>query len=328
MAENRTTKKKGPAGWILLTGLVIILALAPVLVKSVYILHVAILVFIYVIATASLRTIALSGQLSLGHAGFMSIGAYISAILAMELSWTPWITMPLGAIATLVVAVLVGFPFSRLRTFYFSMVSLFFGMGILAVNTAFGDYTGGYYGLAGIPALFLGQSKVPYYFFFLGLAVVSLFILHRFEHCRIGMSIKAIAQSYEVAASVGINVAGYRVLALAAGCFITGLAGAGYAHYNQVLSQTTFDVVASVYLVIYMIVGGIGSFAGPIIGAVILTVIPELFRGLKMLTPYAFAIIVILVIFFIPQGIIGIYEQAIKWFKRDEHTEVGMNHDS
>ena len=301
---------------IMLAGLVIILALVPILVKSVYILHVAILVYIYVIATSSLRTIALSGQLSLGHAGFMSIGAYTSAILAMQLSWTPWITIPLGALAAGLVAVIVGFPFSRLRTFYFSMVSLFFGMGILAVNTVFSTYTGGYYGLAGIPPLFLGLSKVPFYFFFLGLAVVSLFILNRFEHCRIGMSIKAVAQSYEVAASVGINVAGYRVLALAAGCFITGLAGAGYAHYNQVLSQNTFDVVASVYLVIYMIVGGITSFAGPIIGAVVLTIIPELFRGLKMWTPYVFATIVILVIFFFPEGLTGIYEQGKAWCKQ------------
>ena len=188
------------------------------------------------------------------------------------------------------------------------------------LNTVFSDYTGGYYGLAGIPALFLGLSKAPYYFFFLGLAVLSLLLLYRFEHCRIGMSIKAVAQSYEVAASVGINVAGYRVLALAAGCFITGLAGAGYAHYNQVLSQNSFDIVASVYLVIYMIVGGIGSFAGPIIGAVILTIIPELFRGLKMWTPYVFAGIVILVIFFFPEGIIGIYEQGKSWIKRVQRT--------
>jgi branched-chain amino acid transport system permease protein len=323
MAVNGSIKKRGPAKGIMLTVLVIILALFPLLVESMYILHVAILVYIYVIATSSLRTIAISGQLSLGHAGFMSIGAYTSAILAIQLSWTPWITIPLGALATMIVAVLVGFPFSRLRTFYFSMVSLFFGMGILAVNTVFSTYTGGGYGLAGIPPLFLAQfqSKVPSYFFFLGLAVLSLFILHRFEHCRIGMSIKAVAQSHQVAASVGINVAGYRVLALAAGCFITGLAGAGYAHYNLVLSQNTFDIVASIYLVIYLIVGGIGSFAGPIIGAIILTIIPELFRNLKMLTPYVFAGIVILVIYFAPNGIIGIYKQGKTFFKNGFRAE-------
>ena len=142
------------------------------------------------------------------------------------------------------------------------------------------------------------------------------------------MSLGAVAQSHQVAASVGINVARYRVLALAAGCFITGLAGAGYAHYNLVLSQNTFDLTASLYLVIYMIVGGIGSFAGPIIGAVVLTIIPELFRGLKMLTPYAFAVIIILVIFFIPQGFVGIYGHGKTWFKRSHGTGVKENHAS
>ena len=83
-----------------------------------------------------------------------------------RLSWTPWITMPLGAVATMIVAVVLGYPFSRLRTFYFSMVSLFAGIGILAVNTIFSKYTGGGNGLAGIPPLFFVHSKVPFYFFF------------------------------------------------------------------------------------------------------------------------------------------------------------------
>ena len=293
---------------LMVVGLVAVLAAIPLFVKSIYFLHIIILVYIYVIAASSLRTIAISDQLSLGHAGFMGIGAYTSAVLAKQLGWTPWLTMPLGGVATMVVAIIVGYPFSRLRTFYFSMVSLFFGMGILAVNTIFSRFTGGYYGLAGIPPLFTG-SKVPFYFFFLGLMVLSLLFLYRFESCRIGTCLKAVAQSHEVAASVGIDESGYRVLALAVGCFIVGLAGAGYAHYNLVLSESSFDLLASINLMVYMVVGGIGSFAGPIIGAAVLVVVPEMFRGLKMFTPYVFAGIVILTIFLIPQGLVGLYEK-------------------
>ncbi len=292
----------------MVVGLVAVLAAIPLFVKSVYFLHIIILVYIYVIAASSLRTIAISDQLSLGHAGFMGIGAYTSAVLAKQLGWTPWLTMPLAGVATMVVAIIVGYPFSRLRTFYFSMVSLFFGMGILAVNTIFSRFTGGYYGLAGIPPLFVG-SKVPFYFFFLGLMVLSLLFLYRFESCRIGTCLKAVAQSHEVAASVGIDESGYRVLALAVGCFIVGLAGAGYAHYNLVLSESSFDLLASINLMVYMVVGGIGSFAGPIIGAAVLVVVPEMFRGLKMFTPYVFAGIVILTIFLIPHGLVGLYEK-------------------
>ena len=299
---------------LMVVGLVAVLAAIPLFVKSIYFLHIIILVYIYVIAASSLRTIAISDQLSLGHAGFMGIGAYTSAVLAKQLGWTPWLTVPLGGVATMVVAIIVGYPFSRLRTFYFSMVSLFFGMGILAVNTIFSRFTGGYYGLAGIPPLFTG-SKVPFYFFFLGLMVLSLLFLYRFESCRIGTCLKAVAQSHEVAASVGIDESGYRVLALAVGCFIVGLAGAGYAHYNLVLSESSFDLLASINLMVYMVVGGIGSFAGPIIGAAVLVVVPEMFRGLKMFTPYVFAGIVILTIFLIPQGLVGIYEKIGFHFK-------------
>jgi branched-chain amino acid transport system permease protein len=315
--ESETGRSRELKKIVMITALVALLAAIPLLAKSVYILHVLILVYVYVIATSSLRTIAISGQLSLGHAGFMGIGAYTSAVLANQLGWTPWLTMPLGALATMAVAIIVGYPFSRLKTFYFSMVSLFFGIGMLAVSTIFSRFTGGYYGLAGIVPLF-GGSKVPYYFFFLGLTIFSLLVLHRFESCRIGTCLKAVAQSNTVAASVGIDDAGYRVLALAVGCFIAGLAGAGYAHYNLVLSQSSFDLLASINLMVYMIVGGIGSFAGPIVGAVILVIIPELFRDLKMFTPYVFAGVVILVIFLVPQGFVGLYGRIGSRFSKSD----------
>ncbi len=308
MAERQPIRS-GLAKWFVLAGLVLLMAAVPLVVKSVYFLRILILVYVYVIATSSLRTIAMSGQMSMGHAGFMGIGAYTSGILAKELGWTPWLTMPLGALVSMVVAILVGFPFSRLRTFYFSMVSLLFGITIIGVNTIFGQYTGGMYGLTRIPPLFTAGSAW-HYFFFLALTVLSLFVLHRFESCRIGTSLKAVAQSHDVAASVGIDESGYRVLALAIGCFMVGLAGAGYAHYNMVLSQSSFDLLASINLMVYMMVGGMGSFAGPIVGAAVLVAVPEAFRGLKMFTPYVFAAVVILVIFLVPQGLVGLYQKT------------------
>jgi branched-chain amino acid transport system permease protein len=313
--QTSTGKKSRLNKGMVYAGLILIAALIPLFIQSVYYLHIFILVFIYIIATSSLRTIAISGQISLGHAGFMGIGAYTSAILAKQLGWTPWITMPLGGFAAMSTAILVGYPFSRLRTIYFSMVSLFFGIGLIAVNTIFSKITGGYFGLIGIWPLF-GRSKVPYYYFFLGLALLCLLILHRLESCRIGMNLRAIDQSHEVAASVGINEASYRVLALAVGCFVGGLAGAGYAHYNLVLSQSSFGLLASVNLLVYMLVGGVGSFAGPIIGAAVMVLIPELFRGLKAFTPYVFAGVLLLVIFVMPNGFVGLSEQVKSWLKR------------
>lgn len=296
---------------------VITLLLLPLFIKSPYTYHIFILTFVYITATSSLRSLAISGQVSMAHAGFMSIGAYTSAMLARYVGWSPWFTMPLGAVATMLVAVLVGFPFARVRTIYFSMISLFFGIGILSVNSIFGKYTGHINGMIGIPPLFIG-SRVPYYFFFLGLMVFCLILLWRFETCRIGVCLKAIDQSHEVAASVGISETKFRVLALGVSCFVVGLVGAGYAHYNMVISYSSFDLLASINMLVYMLIGGITSFAGPIIGTAVLFMIPEIFRQLKEYTPFLFAGILLLVVFVMPQGLVGLVDQIRSLLNREK----------
>lgn len=303
---------------------VIILCLLPLLVKSSYHLHILIMTLIYIITAVSLRTIVISGQISLGHAGFMSIGAYASAILAKELGWTPWVTMPLGGLMTMVIGFLIGFPFVRLRAIYFSMISLFFGVWILYVNSVLSKWTGGFTGIVGIPALFSGADfRQHYYYFFLGLTVLSLLALYRFEFCRIGTTLKAIAQSYLVASSVGINEARQRMLVLAVGSFFVGLAGAGYAHYAGLLAHTSFNLLASVYMVVYVFVGGIGSFAGPIIGTAVLILIPEYLSDIKEFVPFLYAGIMLLMVYAMPQGLAGLPEQIKSWLaKRQEGKAV------
>lgn len=293
-------------------GLIVVLALLPLFIKSPYLIHISIMSLIYIIATSSLRIIAVSGQYSLGHAGFMGIGAYTAGILSKYLGWTPWVTMPLGALATMAVAIVIGYPLTRARAIYFSMISLFFGIGILALNSVFSKFTGGTGGFIGIMSLFAG-SKIANYYFFLGLTLLSLLALWRCEFCRIGMTFKTIAQSHMIASGVGIDESGYRVIALAVGCFFVGLAGAGYAHYNRVLSQSTFNLLASINLLVYVVIGGITSFAGPIIGTAVLIIIPELFRGLKEFVPYIFASISLIVIFVMPQGLAGLPEYFKLW---------------
>lgn len=179
-----------------------------------------------------------------------------------------------------------------------------------------GDITGGYSGLPGIPFLFAGiASKIPYYYFFLVLTVVCLLALYRYEFCRIGITMKAISQSHLVAASVGINEAWYRVLAVGVGSFFVGIAGAGYAHYSGVISPTCFNFMATLWLVIYMLIGGMHSFAGPIIGTFILILIPEFFRDFKMYSPYFSAAILLIVAYLMPQGIVGLPNMIKSWLE-------------
>jgi len=285
-------------------GLVVIIALLPLLVSSMYVLHILILTLIYLVAAVSLRTITISGQFSLAHAAFMGIGAYSSAMIAKWLGWSPWLTMPLGALVAMGIGMLIGYPFARLRALYYMMGSLFFGIGVIYIISAGGNWTGGYSGLTNIPPLFpSGTSKVVYYYFFLGLAVVSLVALYRFEFCRIGTNLKAIAQSHLVASSVGINEGWYKIMAVGVGCFFAGLAGAGYAHYNPSLSPVSFNFMATLWLVMYVLIGGINSFAGPIIGTFILILVPEYFRDLKIFSPYISAGILLIIAYLMPQGL-------------------------
>jgi branched-chain amino acid transport system permease protein len=317
MQQMNTKDKKNWSKIAVYAGLVVMIALLPLFIRSVYLLHILILTFIYIIAAVSLRTITISGQFPLAHAAFMGIGAYFAGMASKWLGWPPWMTIPMAALAAMGLGMLIGYPFSRLRALYYAMGSLFFGIGVIQIIYAGGIWTGGYSGFTGIPPLFpVGTSKVSYFYFFLGLALVSMIALYRFEFCRIGMNLKAIAQSYLVASSVGINEGWYRILAVGVGCFFAGLAGAGYAHYNQVISPASFNFLATLWLVMYVLIGGIGSFAGPIIGTFILILIPEFFRDLKIYSPFISAAILLIVVYLMPQGIVGLPQLMRLWYIR------------
>jgi branched-chain amino acid transport system permease protein len=330
---NRTGNPFGQyLAYALLTAFLLLL---PWLGVGRYFIHVCILILTYIMATSSLRTVYISGQASVGHAAFMGIGAYTSAVLSMRLGWTPWVTIPVGALAAMIVAIAGGYFFSKLRAVYFSMVTLFFGVAIEAVMRSWVSLTGGRSGLVGFPGLgaidlpVVGEvnfavSKVPYYYLLLVLTFLTLLALYRLERSRTGMNWMAIAQSPVVATSIGISETKFRVLAFAVGCFFAGLAGSAYAHYSGVLSSSSFSLMPSIYLVIYMLLGGMGHFAGPIIGVIVLVAIPEFFRSLKEYAPFIFGGIMLLVIFFMPQGLAGLSQSLRPWFQKP--SEKALRH--
>ncbi len=286
--------------------IVIALALLPLGIKNPFLLHVLILTFIYVIAASSLRFVITSGQYPLAHGAYMAIGAYTSACTAKLLGWPVFLTIPLGGVVAMIIGGFIAYPFARLRAFYYAMVSLFFGLGVIQLIIVLTKWTSGAGGLVNIPHLLPTTDKTPYYYFFLGFMVICLFALWRFEFSRIGLTLKAIAQSHMVASSVGISEVWYRVLALAIGCFFVGIAGATYAHYNFTLSPTSFDMMASFWLFIYALIGGISSFSGPIIGTALLVITPLLLSSLKQFIPYVTAGILLVVFYVMRDGIVGL----------------------
>ena len=273
---------------------IVFFLIAPVFFKTRTWLNSFIMIFVSLVGAVSLRTICLSGNMSFAHGAFIGVGAYFAGVLAKSLGLTLWLSIPTAAVAALLLGLITGWPFSRLRSIYFCMGSMFMGVAIVQFISSM-KITGGANGLTGIPslskalsALFQGDGwqnlfgkigitsvQLCYYFFFL-IMLFCLACLYRFEHSRIGWTLKALSQSPEVAASIGINERFYRLLSVGVGCFFAGLIGATYAHYNTALATSSYGMSLTLWLIMYMMIGGMNDFKGPVIGAILLEVIRQL----------------------------------------------------
>ncbi|MEM0488185.1 MAG: branched-chain amino acid ABC transporter permease [Candidatus Bathyarchaeia archaeon] len=297
--------------------------LLPLVVKVSYVLHVINVAFLYIIATVSFRFVMMSGQFPLAHGAFMAIGAYVSGCMAKWLRVPPALSIVISIVVAAFIAAGVALPFSRLRAVYYAMVSLFFSMLVVYAIQGFPTITGGEAGLIGIPPL-IGVSKLPYYYLFLVITLLSLAILYRFEVSRVGINLKSIAQSPQVAASLGIDIVKHRVFALAIGSLFAALAGALYAHYQLVTSPKLFGLMSTFMMVLYVAVGGMHSFWGPILGVLVLKVIPELARVAGPYVPYVSGGMMLAIAYARKGGLYGLMEYS--WRKiKDKSKGVGRD---
>ena len=285
----------------------------PIVVKgSEYYLHIYIICVINIILASSLRAIATTGQASIGQAGFMAIGAYTSAILAAKFNFPTYSALLMGGLAAMVLPALIGYPLARVRTVYFVMVTMFLCEIIRLVLFEWRNMTGGSTGMMGIPSpeafSIVGILQIDFSHRFqfcylaLGLLFLILLTLYNIERSHLGAVFAAIGQEESVSSSIGINVARYKVIMFCLASFFTGLAGSLYAHYMTVLNPDSFGMFTSLYIVVYVIVGG-RKFSGPIVGAIILTLVPEIFGGLKEYQPFIFVMVLFLVVFLLPGGL-------------------------
>ena len=284
----------------------LLLASLPLLAGDYYV-HLFALVFTNVILAASLRPSLTCGQLNIGHSAFMCVGGYTSALLAKNLGLPFELSLLCGALLATLVGLGIGFPSLRLRGVYFAMVTVAFVEVIRLIAQIWVPLTRGMSGLSGIPKpSLLGvtlATRASQYYLALVLMVVILLVLLKLEYSRLGLIWRSIGMADNLAQSLGVNVANYKLLAFAAGCFFAGVAGAFYAHFIRFLFPPEFGFLMATNILVYNFVGGRGHFVGPIVGAVFLSLLSEPFRGSPYETIF-FSIAMLLTILFLPGGLI------------------------
>ncbi len=236
------------------------------------------------------------GMLSIGNAAFMGIGAYTAALITMNLGWPFPVSLVLGMIAPAILAFVIGKPTLRLSGIYLAMATLGFGEVVRITLLNWESLTGGALGLNGIPQL-------TEWWHVLVAVVVTLLVLWRLRRSKIGRAFEAIKEDDTAAGLMGIDVANTKMLAFVLGAAIAGLAGGLDAHLTFFIGPQEFGFDRGVDILTMAILGGIGGLPGPIVGAAILTVLPELLRSLRDFRLVVNGLILVLIVLFLPKGI-------------------------
>ncbi len=286
-----------------------------------YLLHLAIMAGIYVILTVSINLIiGYAGQVSLGHAAFYGIGAYASALTA--LNWH--LPFPAAALAAMLVAggcgLALGLPTLRLKEDYLAVVTLGFGVIVDLVFLNL-EITGGPDGLAGIPPPSLGglSFRPPARFLILVVIAVGLVLLltYRLVDSYHGRALRAI-RDHEVTAQVmGINTPAYKVMIFTLAAALAGLAGSIYAHYITFINPESFGLHTSILILAMVVLGGMGSIAGSVAGAVILTALPEVLRQAHAYQDLVYGALLVGLLIWRPQGLLGRGKLSLKFLRKE-----------
>lgn len=285
-----------------------------------------ILVFltINVLLVSTYRLLTLTGEWSLGHVVIMGGGAYASALYTKEFGVFVPVSMLLGGITAALIAILLSFPLFRMKGFYFLIGSFAAGEIIRLLWKRFREPFGGPKGIKGIdpmPDFSIGIydfdffEPISYYYFAGTIVILCLWVLWRIEKSPVGLTFHAVHWQDKLAEASGVNLRAYRTLAFAIASGFAGIGGALMAHYVGTINPNSFDVEVMVFVLTWAIVGGTGTFYGPILGCVLLTVLNEIVlreMGFEQLRPLIYGAILIASILFLPNGLESIVQRLTR----------------
>jgi len=284
---------------------------------SSYVITIATLIAIYAIVVLGLNVIVgYAGQISLGHAAFFGIGAYASAILTTKAGLSFWTALPLVIVISGLIGLLLGLPSLRVKDDFLAITTIGINFIVEAVFLYI-PFFGGALGIGGIPKIvFFGVKLKGNAFFSLCLVFLGVVLLVCWWFTRSwgGLACFALREDEEAASSMGISPMRFKLLAFVLGTAMAGLGGALYAHYMRFISATDFSFPLSITFLGMIVLGGMGTLWGPVLGAFLLGILPELFRPLVDYRILFYTVILLLMIRFQPGGLLGETSLARKVF--------------
>jgi branched-chain amino acid transport system permease protein len=293
--------------------LALLIILIPVVVKNKYYLTVMNVIGLNTIVVVGLNLlIGFAGQISLGHAAFYGMGAYLSAILTTTYHFPPWPTMVIAMLATGVVAYFVGYPSLKLRGHYLVMATLGFSIIVNIFMVELDKITGGPSGFPGIPPLSIGRltfdNDYKNFYLIWTFTFFSILVSLNLVNSRVGRALKAIHGSEVAANTLGVDTDKYKTKVFVLSAIFASLSGSLYAHYLTFISPRSFDFYYSIQVVTMVIVGGMGSIWGAFFGAGLLTILSEILHVAEKYNIIAYGTLLTLVLVFLPEGfLVGLY---------------------
>ena len=294
--------------------IVIVIAL-PSVVNNKYFLSVLVFAGIYSLVTMGLSMLmGFAGQISLGHAGFLALGGYSSAILTKSYGWQPLPAMLAGVVLAITAALLVGLPSLRLRGHYLAMATLGFGEIIYVTSNAAVGLTDGPSGFSGVPSFSLAdivfKNELAKYYLVWGTVIVALVISLNILHSRVGRALKSIHGDETAANAMGVNVSFYKIQVFVYSAVLASIAGSFYVHHMRFVSPTGFNLNKSILFLIMIMSGGISSIWGAVAGAVIFTLLPEFLGVFDDYDILMYGLILLVMMMFLPTGLAGLVSRV------------------
>lgn len=264
-----------------------------------------VMICVYAVTAMALNLlIGYGGQMSVGHAGFLSVGGYATAILSTKLGLPFIFTLPLSGVITAVIGLIIGLPAVRLSGHFLAVITLGFGISIPLLALNWDSLTGGYSGIALFRPDWI-SSDLSFFYVVTGVTIVCFWMMSNMLKSSFGRAFVAIRESEVAAQATGINLSLYKTLMFMISAFFTGIAGGLYGYWFGFVSPNDFTVMTSFLLLAMIVVGGLASVPGAIIGAVLFTVLPEVTKSFIGITNIIIGIAVVLVILFRPDGLIS-----------------------